>query len=79
MKRNENCWSYRLHKLGTPKMLRTDGQMGKMSKFNTHKNDKKIMKRVHKIKGAHLQCVNSHCKKFEYKGMNTVGVTDYTN
>ena len=26
MKRNENFWSYRLHKLGTPKVLRTDGQ-----------------------------------------------------
>ena len=24
MKRNENFWSYRLHKLGTPKVLRTD-------------------------------------------------------
>ena len=28
MKRNENFWSYRLHKLGTPKVLRTDGQSG---------------------------------------------------
>ena len=26
-----------------------------------------------------LQCVNNHYEKFEYKGMNTVGVTDYTN
>ena len=26
MKRNENFWSYRLHKLGTPKVLQTDGQ-----------------------------------------------------
>ena len=26
MKRNENFWSYRLHNLGTPKVLRTDGQ-----------------------------------------------------
>ena len=26
MKRNENVWSYRLHKLGTPKVLRTDRQ-----------------------------------------------------
>ena len=24
MKRNKNFWSYRLHKLGTPKVLRTD-------------------------------------------------------
>ena len=34
---------------------------------------------VHKIGGAHLQCVNNHYAKFEYKGMNTVGVSDYTN
>ena len=34
---------------------------------------------VHKIEGANLQCVNNHYAKFEYKGMNTVGVTDYTN
>ena len=27
------------------------------------------------MKCAHLQCVNNHCVKFEYKGMNTVGVT----
>ena len=44
------------------------------------------MKQSHKIGGAHLQCVNNHSQcvnnhsvKFEYKGMNTVGVTDYTN
>ena len=30
-------------------------------------------------KGAHYQCVNSHYAKFEYKGMNAVGITDYTN
>ena len=29
--------------------------------------------------GAHLQCMNNHYGKFEYKGMKTVGVTDYTN
>ena len=34
---------------------------------------------MHKIKGVHLQCVSNHCAKFEYKGMKTVGVTDYTN
>ena len=28
---------------------------------------------------AHLQCVNIHYAKFENKGMNTVGVKDYTN
>ena len=34
---------------------------------------------MHKIGGAHLQCVNNHYAKFEYKGLNTVGVADYTN
>ena len=42
------------------------------------KNEKK-MNQFHKVEGAHLQCVNNHYAKFEYKGMNTVGVTDYTN
>ena len=37
------------------------------------------MKQSHKIGGAHLQCVNNHYAKFEYKEMNTVGVTDYTS
>ena len=32
-----------------------------------------------KMVGANLQCVNNHFEKFEYKRMNTVGVTDYTN
>ena len=27
---------------------------------------------VHKIGGAHLQCVNNHYTKFEYKGMKTI-------
>ena len=31
------------------------------------------------MRGAHLQCVNSHYAKFENKEMKTVGVTDYTN
>ena len=30
-------------------------------------------------RSAHLQCVNNHYVKYEYKGMKTVGVTDYTN
>ena len=34
---------------------------------------------MYKLGGAHLQCVNNHSEKFEHKGMNTVGVTDYTN
>ena len=29
--------------------------------------------------GAHHQCVYNHYVKFEYKVMNTVGATDYTN
>ena len=33
---------------------------------------------VHKIKGAHCQYVNNHYAKFENKGMETFGVTDYT-
>ena len=37
------------------------------------------MKQFHKIEGAHVQCVNNNYTKFEYKGMNTVGVTGYTN
>ena len=44
----------------------------KMSQFKSSKN-------VHKIEGAHLQCVNNHYAKFEYKEINTNGVTDYTN
>ena len=39
---------------------------------------KKIMK-CKKIGGAHLQCMDNHYAKFEYKGMKTVGVTYYTN
>ena len=31
------------------------------------------------MEGAHLQCVKNHHVKFEYKGMNTDGVADYTN
>ena len=31
------------------------------------------------VVGAHLQCVNNHYAKFEYKKIKTVGVTDYTN
>ena len=29
--------------------------------------------------GANLQCVNNHYAKFEHIGINTIGVTDYTN
>ena len=46
-----------------------------MSKFKTHKNEKNICEM-----GAHLQyCVYNHYAKFEHKGMNTLGVPDYTN
>ena len=31
------------------------------------------------MEGAHFQCVDNHYAKFEYKGMKTVEVTDYTN
>ena len=34
---------------------------------------------MHKIESAHLQFVNNHYVKYEYKGMKTAGVTDYTN
>ena len=51
-----------------------------MSKFKTPKKyKKKRIENVHKIGGAHLQCVNNYYAKFEYKRMNTLGVPDYTN
>ena len=34
---------------------------------------------VHKIGGAHLQCVTNHFAKFLHKAMKSVGVTVYTN
>ena len=34
---------------------------------------------MHKIEGAHVQCVNNNFAKFENKEMKTVGNTDYTN
>ena len=40
---------------------------------------RKYLLNVHKMRGAHPQCVNNHYTKFEYKVMKTVGVTDYTN
>ena len=46
-----------------------------LSKFHTSKN----ITNVHKIGGAHLQCVNIRYAKFEYKGTKPVGITDYTN
>ena len=70
-KRYENYWSYRLHKPDTPYAFR----MGRMCKFNTHQKRENINQMCTK-KGSHLQCVNNHYAKFEYKGMKTVGVTD---
>ena len=55
-KRNEKCWSYRLHKLGTPLAFQMEKTI-KMSKY---------LSNVHKMVGAHLQCVNNHYAKFEY-------------
>ena len=40
---------------------------------------KKYLSNAHKIGRAHLQCVDNHYAKFEYKVMKTVWVTDYTN
>ena len=40
---------------------------------------KQHLSNLQKIDGAHLQCVNKHYEKLEYKVMNTFGVTDYTN
>ena len=50
----------------------------KTSKFKTPKNEKKIVKCA-RIRDTHGQCVNEHYAKFEYKGRNTVEVTDNTN
>ena len=38
---------------------------------------RKYLSNVHK-KGVHLQCVNNYYAKFEYKGMKTFGVGEYT-
>ena len=40
---------------------------------------RKHLLKVHRIGGAYLQCVNNHNANFAKIGMNTVGVTDYTN
>ena len=60
-------------------ITQTRFRMEKMSKFNNRKKCENIYQNVHKIGGAHLQCVNNHYAKFEYKGMKTILVTDYTN
>ena len=48
----------------TPQAFRVE----KMSQFKTLKM-RKYLSNVHKIKGAHRQCVNNHYAKFEYKGI----------
>ena len=40
---------------------------------------RKYLPNVHKMGGAHFQCMNNNYGKIEYKGMKTVGVTVYTN
>ena len=70
MKRNKNFWSYRLHKLGTPKVLRTAKCLSSTPLKNEKKNNYE----------TYLQYVNNHLAKFELKrNKKTFGVTDYTN
>ena len=40
---------------------------------------RKYPRNMLKIKSTHIQCVNNHYTKFEYKGMKTFAVTDYTS
>ena len=54
MKRNKNFWSYRLHKLGTPKVLRT----AKCLSSTPLKNEKKIMKHA-----QNRRCTSSICEQ----------------
>ena len=56
----------------------------KKSLWNNVQHHSKMKKKkknwnVHIIDGAHLQYANNHYAKFEWKGMKTFGVTDYTN
>ena len=52
---------------------------GKKCLSSTPVKIEKYLLNVQKNGGAHLQSVNNHYTRFEYKVMNTVGVTDYTN
>ena len=52
----------------TPKAIRSE----KNSKFNTRQKLREYFLNEHKIRDAHLQCVNNHYAKFEYKGMKSV-------
>ena len=49
-----------------------------MQKVNSPKI-RKCLSNVHKRGGAHVQCMNNYYVIFDYLGMKTVGVTDYTN
>ena len=53
--------------------------MDKISKLNRTKKKKEYLSNVRNVNGAHVQCMKNHYAKFEYKGMKTVGVTDYIN
>ena len=72
--RNENCWSYRLHKPDSPYAFR----MKKKCLSSTPVKNEKIF-----IKCAlNGRCTSTMCAiitKFENKGMKTGRVTDYTN
>ena len=50
-----------------------------MFKFKTPKNEKKNDEMYTKEEVHIFNLMNNHYAKFEYKGMKTVGVTDYTN
>ena len=39
---------------------------------------RKYLSGVHKIVGTHVQRINNHFAKYEYKQTKTIGVTDYT-
>ena len=67
--------SSRLLKLGTPSV--SEGNNVYVQHPSTFL--KKYLLNVHKIRASHLQCVNNHYAKFEFKEMTSVGVTDYTN
>ena len=53
MKRNKNFWSFRLHKLGTPKVLRMDGRSGPTTRPAFAKATHVKMKQLHKKEGTH--------------------------
>ena len=70
MQRNENGWSYRLHKPDAPKAF----WMEKMSKFNTPQKEKIVMKYAQKRRCTSSIIVQS----LNINGWK-LGDTDYTN